>query len=73
MNWLGIVPPLTASTKLKPSPALAGPDPQVDLAELAATAGLLLVPVVRLGLAQDRLEVGDLRARACSSPACSGS
>ena len=61
MNWLGIVPPLTASTKLKPSPRVSGPDPQVDLAELAAAAGLLLVPMVGLGLAEDRLEVGDLR------------
>ena len=60
MNWLGIVPPLTASTKLKPSPRWRGRTPQVDLAELAAAAGLLLVPMVGLGLAQDRLEVGDL-------------
>ena len=33
----------------------------MHLAELAAAAGLLLVPMVGLGLAGDRLEVGDLR------------
>ena len=33
----------------------------MDLGELAAAAGLLLVPVVRLGLAGDRLQVGDVR------------
>ena len=36
-------------------------DAQVDLAELAAAAGLLLVAVVGLGLGRDRLAVGDLR------------
>ncbi len=53
--------PLDRIDEVEALAALAGPDSQVDLAELAATAGLLLVPVVRLGLAEDRLEVGDLR------------
>src|SRR5690606_40358863 len=34
-------------------------DPQEHLAELPGTAGLLLVPVVSLGLAADRLAIGD--------------
>ena len=33
----------------------------MDLAELAAAAGLLLVPMLGLGLGRDRLAVGDLR------------
>ena len=35
-------------------------DLEVDLAELAGAAGLLLVPAVALGLLRDRLAVGDL-------------
>ena len=61
MYWLGIAPPLTASTKLKPLPRSTRPDPEVDLGELAAAAGLLLVPVVGLGVAGDRLQVGHVR------------
>ena len=61
MYWLGMTPPLIASTKLNPSPRAPGPDPELDVGELAAAAGLLLVPVVRLGLAGDRLQVGDVR------------
>ena len=53
--------PLDRVDEVEALAALAGPDPQVDLAELAAAAGLLLVPMVGLGLAQDRLEVGDVR------------
>ena len=56
-----MVPPLTAFTKLNPLPAVEGPHPQVDLAELAAAAGLLLVAVVGLGIGRDRLEVGHVR------------
>ena len=65
--------PLDRVDEVEALPALAGPDPQVDLAELAAAAGLFLVPMVGLGLAGDRLEVRDVRARGCSSPACGGS
>ena len=49
------------------------PHPQVDLAELAAAAGLLLVSVVGLGIACDRLKVGHVRECAWSSRAYSGS
>ena len=60
MNWLGIVAALDRVDEVEALAALAGPDPQVDLAELPAAAGLLLVPVVGLGLAEDRLQVGDV-------------
>ena len=56
------MPPLTASTKLKPLPRLAGwANAEVHLAELTATAGLFLVTMVRVRLADDCLEIGDLR------------
>ena len=38
-----------------------GLDLQPDVAELAAAAGLLLVPALDLGAAADRLAVGDAR------------
>jgi hypothetical protein len=46
MNWPGIVPPLTWSRNSKPVPARQRLDAQVDLAELAGAAALLLVPMV---------------------------
>ena len=53
--------PLDRVDEVEPLAALARADAELDVGELAAAAGLLLVPVVRLGLARDRLEVGDVR------------
>src|SRR5205085_3118736 len=36
-------------------------DAQVDLAELTTSAGLLLVPIIRLALGGDGLAIGNLR------------
>jgi hypothetical protein len=60
MNWFGMQPPTVASTNSKPRPA-PRLDAQPDLAELAGAAGLLLVPVMALGLGGDGLAVGDAR------------
>src|SRR6185369_16637874 len=45
--------------ELEPAAARERLDPEVDLAELAGAAGLLLVAVVALGRARDRFPVGD--------------
>ena len=63
MNEPGITPPLILSTNSKPSsPRIAERlDLDVAVAELAAPAGLLLVPPVRRRRAADRLLVGHAR------------
>ena len=61
MYWFGTTPPLTSSSELEALAARQRLEPQVHLAELAAPAGLLLVPVLALRLALDGLAVGHVR------------
>ena len=61
MNWLGIVPPFTASTNSKPLPRGSGSTLQEDFTELPGAARLLLVAAVTLGLGGDGLAERDRR------------
>ncbi len=49
MNWFGIDAALDRVDEVEPLAARPGPDPELDVGELAAAAGLLLVAVVGLG------------------------
>ena len=59
MNWRGIAPPTISSTKTKPAPRSSGSSAEVDHAELAVAARLLLVAALGLGRRGDGLPVGD--------------
>ncbi len=61
MKLYGMTPPLTWSTNSKPAPRGQRLDAQVDLAELAGAARLLLVARMAFGVGPDRLAVGDAR------------
>ncbi len=61
MKLRGMAPPKTLSSNSKSLPRGERLHLDPDVAELAAAAGLLLVPALDVGLAFDRLLVGDLR------------
>jgi len=63
MYWFGTTPPLISSRNANPSPRLPRLEAEVDFAELAATAALLLVAVLALRLALDGFAVGHMRLR----------
>ena len=60
MNWRGIEPPLTSSTKSESLTPWERGDTEETDAELAVAAGLLLVLPLGLGGAGDRLAIRDL-------------
>ncbi len=51
--------------EMEPFATPAGTNPKMDVGELAATARLLLVTMLRLGRSGDRFEVGNVRRCGC--------
>ena len=67
MSDVGIAPPFDRIDEFEAGAARQRLDAQVDLAELARAAGLLLVPGVAFGRRGDGLAIGDARRRASST------
>ena len=57
----GMLPPLTSSLKMMPEPRSPGFDRELDAAELARAARLLLVGVIDVDLLREIFAIGDLR------------